>query len=192
MERRALARQRLGQIGGHHPALFRRGGWARRIQSRRSITAARHFERAAQLIRGVEQRLLVFLHVAIVGHGQALHGDEQRSEIAKHAPALAANQLQRIGILLLRHQAGPAGDAVAQFQPAELLAGIENPVFGQAAQMQHGSGCRIQKIEREIAVGRNIHAVARDGGEAQIARDGLTVERKSAAGQRSGARAASR
>ena len=31
-----------------------------------------------------------------------------------------------------------AGDAVAQFQPAELFAGIENPVLGQAAQVDHG------------------------------------------------------
>ena len=105
----------------------------------------------------------------------------------EHASALAANQFQRIGILLLRHQARSAGDAVAQFQPAELFARIKNPVFGQPAQVQHRGRCRIQKIEREIAIRRNVHAVARDRGETQIARDGLAVERKSAARQRSAA-----
>ena len=43
---------------------------------------------------------------------------------AHHAAALAANQFERIGILLLRHEAGAAGDAVAQLHPAELFAGV--------------------------------------------------------------------
>ncbi len=45
----------------------------------------------------------------------------------------------------------------------------------------------VEKIEREIAVGGNVHAVAGDGVEAEVARDGLAVERESAAGQRAGA-----
>ena len=94
-------------------------------------------------------------------------------------PHLAADQFERIGILLLRHQAGPAGDAVAQFQPAELLAGVEDPVLGQAAQVDHGHAGGVEEIEREIAVAGDVHAVGGDGGEAQIARDGLRDRRES-------------
>ncbi len=64
---------------------------------------------------------------------------------------------------------------------------IEDPVFGQAAQVKHGHGGRVEEIQREIAVAGNVHAVARDGVETQIARHGLAVERETAAGQRAGA-----
>ena len=42
----------------------------------------------------------------------------------------------------------------------------------------------IEEVEREIAVAGDVHAVARDGVEAEVARDGLAVEGKAAAGQR--------
>ena len=105
----------------------------------------------------------------------------------KTRPRLAADQLERIGVLLLRHQAGAAGHAIAQLQPAEFLAGIEDPVFRQAAEVDHRDRGGVEEVQREIAVGGNVHAVAGDGGETQVARHGFAVERETAAGQRAGA-----
>ncbi len=50
--------------------------------------------------------------------------------------------------------------------------------------MDHRDGGGIEIVEREIAVGGNVHAVARDGIEAEIARDGLAIVREAAAGER--------
>ena len=132
-----LRASRVGQIRRDGPACLNRLRRRRWFQPGRLHHDARHFERSAQLIGGVENARLVFLHVAVVGHRQTLHGQEQRRIIAEHAAAFAANQLQRIGIFLLRHHAGAAGDAVAQFQPAVLLARIENPILGQTAEVEH-------------------------------------------------------
>src|SRR5260221_685538 len=74
------------------------------------------------------------------------------------------------------HQTAPAGDAVAQFEPSEFFARIENPVLGQAAQVEHGRRRSVQKIEREIAVGGNVHAVLAHIFEAELTRDGLAIE----------------
>ena len=63
----------------------------------------------------------------------------------------------------------------------------KNPILGQAAQVQHRDRRRVQKIESEIAIARNIHRVARDRGESQVARDGFAIERKPGAGQRAAA-----
>ncbi len=50
----------------------------------------------------------------------------------------------------------------------------------------------VQKIEREIAVGRNVHDCFGDGGEAQIAGDGFAIEREAASRPALRCRAASR
>ena len=41
-------------------------------------------------VDGIEERFLVFLEVAVVGHGQTFERDEERGEIADEAPGLAA------------------------------------------------------------------------------------------------------
>ena len=53
--------------------------------------------------------------------------------------------------------------------------------------MNHGDAGGIEEIESKIAVGGNVHAVEGDGIELKVAGDSVAVERKTAAGQRSGA-----
>src|SRR5579884_1048018 len=52
--------------------------------------------------------------------------------------------------------------------------------------MQQDEAARIQKIESEVTVGGNIHAVARDGWEAEIIGDGSAIKRKSASSESTG------
>src|SRR5207249_674311 len=59
--------------------------------------------RIAQGIRRVEQRLLVFLIVLVVGKSLSLHQSEQRDEIAGNPPSLAAREFRNVGVLLLGH-----------------------------------------------------------------------------------------
>ncbi len=53
--------------------------------------------------------------------------------------------------------------------------------------MEHGDGSGVEEIEGEIAIAGDVHAVAGDGVEAEIAGDGFAIEREAAAGQRAGA-----
>ena len=61
--------------------------------------------REAQLERvdGVEQGLLVLLHVLVVGQRQAVHHAVQRGQVADDPRRLGAQQLGGVGVLLLRH-----------------------------------------------------------------------------------------
>ena len=86
----------------------------------------------------------------------------------------------------LRHEAGAAGDVVGQLQPAEFLAGVEDPVFGQAAQVQHGGGSGVEKIERESRSADTSMLLFGDGVEAQVAGDSFAIEGESG-GQCAGA-----
>ena len=50
--------------------------------------------------------------------------------------------------------------------------------------MDHRHAGGVEEVEREIAIAAYVHAVARDGLEAEVPRDGNAVERETAAGER--------
>ncbi len=52
--------------------------------------------------------------------------------------------------------------------------------------MQHDHAAGVEEVQREIAVARDVHGIARDRGKAQILGDGIPVKRKAAAGERAG------
>ena len=75
--RNAIARELLGKVGRNHPALFGSGGRFGWIEHHGFDNYLRHGERSGSLGEGVEEGFLVLLHIAVVSHRQALHGEEQ-------------------------------------------------------------------------------------------------------------------
>ena len=57
-------------------------------------------------VEGVEQPLFVFLHVLVVGQRQRLEAHQHAHLGADDPACLAANELQRVRVLLLGHQGG--------------------------------------------------------------------------------------
>ena len=58
---------------------------------------------------------------------------------------LAADQLERIGILLLRHHAAAGARRIGELKKPVLLAAEDDEIFGQPAQMHHAQGARMQE-----------------------------------------------
>ena len=90
----------------------------------------------------LEHRLLVVLHVLGISERQALHRHHQRDQRAGDPPAMAAHQLGRVGIALLRHDRRAGREAVGQRDEAERLARPEDELLGQPRQMQRALGRR--------------------------------------------------
>ena len=67
----------------------------------------------------LEEILFVFLQVSLITGRQSLHGGEKRDEASVNPASLAANQLPRVGILLLRHQAAAGGKFIGQLDKPE-------------------------------------------------------------------------
>ena len=57
-------------------------------------------------------------------------------------PGLAAHELERIGVLLLRHHAAAGGRRIGQLEEPELLAGHQDEVLGDARQVHHRTATR--------------------------------------------------
>jgi hypothetical protein len=136
-EGQALLHQVVGQVGGGGVAAQR--GALHRLGL--DDDAAHHLghdaQRVAQRVDGVEQRLLVFLVVLVVGQRLALHQGQQAHQVADHAAALAARQLGDVGVALLRHDRRAGAVAVGQVDEAEVLAHPQHQLFGQARDVHH-------------------------------------------------------
>ncbi len=72
----AGAGQRFGKVGGDQPAFGRRAPGGFRTKLRGFDHRAGHFKRGFHLTGGLEQRLLILLHVAIIGQREAFHRHE--------------------------------------------------------------------------------------------------------------------
>ena len=93
-------------------------------------------------------------------------------------PDLPAHQLQRIGILLLRHHAAAGAQRVGQLEEAVLVAAEDDQVLRQPAEMHHRHRAGIEEGRGEIAIGRGVHAVVDDARKAEVARRGRRRRRR--------------
>ena len=172
----ALLRQVVGQVGGGGVALNERGlsigidgdaafflpvagfTWPPTISAKmRSVS----FER----VHGVEQRLLVFLVVLVVGQGWPSSGD-QAHQVADHAAGLAARQFGHVRVLLLRHDRAARGEAVGDLDEAKfwLIQMMSSSQAAHAPCAQAGGG---GEFDGEIAVAHGVQAVLANALHAQ-------------------------
>ena len=96
-----------------------------------------------------------------------------------------ARDLERLRQTHARTNVLPLG--IGQIEPAEFLTRVKDPVFGKTGEMEHDEVGGVHVVEHEIAVRADIHGVARDRRETEIASDRIAVEGKSAAGESSAA-----
>ena len=167
----------VGEIGGVRVAL---GGRKKRVLAvDRDPSDHRRQDAQAhrQLPHRIEERLLVFLQVLVVGHGQALHGDEQRDEVADLAAGLAAEELERVWVLLLRHERAAGGERVRQLDERGLARRVEDEVLGETREVDGAQRARRQRLDHEVAVADGVERVRGRRAETEVLRELLAVDR---------------
>ena len=102
-------------------------------------------------------------------------------------PALPENQLERIGVLLLRHQAAAGRGAVGELEEPEFLGREEDEILGDPAQVHHRQSAGVKARRDEITIAGRIHAVGDDAGEAKRRGERLDVHRIAGTGNGAGA-----
>ena len=144
-------------------------------------------EQAGEGVGDVEDLLLAFLEVLVVGEGQAFDEGGERGGGAEQAGGFAAGELGEVGVLLLRHGGAAGGEGFGEVDEAELGGGVEGELFGEARDVEAEGGGGLREVEHEVAVGGGVHAVGGGGGEAEgVGGDGA-VEREGGAGDGSAA-----
>jgi hypothetical protein len=103
-----------------------------------------------------------------------------------HPSALPAHELQRIGVLLLRHEAAAGRGRIGELEETELLGREQDEVFGYAAQMHHPERRGVQERRDEVAIAADVDAVARDAAEAERRGEAVHVDGVAGPGDRAG------
>ena len=189
-ERHAPLHQPLGQVDGRGGGPVGRLAHGVGVEVRRSQHPRHRRQRRADLVDGVEQRLLVLLQVAVVRQGQALERGQHPRHVADQPARLAARQLGDVGVLLLGQHRAPRGIGVVEDHEAELLARPQHELLAQARQVHAQQGQVEQGLGHEVAIGHGVERVLEAAREAELLGDELGVERQRRARQRPGAQGA--
>ena len=139
------------------------------------------------IVDGVKGRFLVFLHVLVVGKGDALHGGQEAHQGPVDPAGLAADQLADVGILLLGHDAGARRIGVIHLHEPVFIGIPQDHLLGEAGQVHHDQGQVRQEFDHVVPVGDRVHTVEGRSPETQLPGGELPVQGIGGAGQ--GARA---
>ena len=182
-ERQTFLDQIICQIGRGGIALQRgaaHGFWF-------DCDAGNHVGIDAQCLRqgvhGVEQRLLVFLVVFVVGQRLTLHQREQGDQMAVYTAGLAAHQFRYVGVLLLRHDGRAGAEAVGDVDEADHRAHPQDQFFGESRQMRHDECGTGGEFDGKITIRNGIQRVFTHAFETQQIGDALALDRIAGAGQ---------
>ena len=183
-ERQALAHQVVGQVRRRGKARLRRGAHGVWIWLHGGDDVGHGAQAVEQRVGGIEQRLLVFLIVAVVGQWLPLHQHQQRVQIADRAPGLAAHQLGHVWVLLLRHDARTRAVGVRQRHEAPLRRSPHDEFLAPARQVDGGDAGGGAELQGEVAVAHGVQGVSRRCVEAEFGGGLRAVDWKGGAGQR--------
>ena len=103
------------------------------------------------------------------------------------APGFPAHELERIGILLLRHHAAAGAERVGQLEEPVLVAAEDDQVLGQPAEVHHRQRAGVEERRGEVAIRRRVDAVGDDAREAEVAGQRVDVDGVARARNRAGA-----
>src|SRR5262249_17993992 len=117
---------------------------------------------------GVEERLLCFLEIFVVGERQAFDGQLQRGDGAGDSTGLTAYEFQQVRVFLLRHGTAACGEGLGQRDESVGIGGEQDHLFGPVAQVQHEERERLHELQDEIAIAGGVETVGGGSLESQI------------------------
>ena len=183
-ERQTTLSQVIGNIGGGkvpHAALARHGIL---VDGPGRNHSGHNGQALHERMGGIERTLLVLLQVLVISERQALHGHEQLHQVAIDSAALTADELSKIGILLLRHDGRTGGVGVGKRDKAKFGTRPQHDFLGKTRQMHRHDGAGVMQIEQEITVGNRIERVGNHACKTKFCSRHLTIERIARTGKR--------
>ena len=134
-------------------------------------------------VEGLECQALVVLKVFRIGQRQGFHGALKTDIKARDQRRLGPDQLRCVRIALLRHDGGAGRPGIGQLGKAELRAGPEHDLFGEAREVRCGDREGRECFQRKITRRDRIQRVGHRPGKAERFGSHVTVDGKACPGQ---------
>ena len=106
-----------------------------------------------------------------------VEGDEHRRQLARRDAGLGADDRERVGVALLRHQGAGAAVAVGQPHGGELLAREDLQVLAELRAVGRRGGDRRRQLDVAVGLPHRVLGVGHDPGAAEQLGQALAVER---------------
>mmetsp|Transcript_25444 Transcript_25444/g.71482 ORF Transcript_25444/g.71482 Transcript_25444/m.71482 type:complete len:248 (-) Transcript_25444:567-1310(-) len=148
----------LGQIGREHRRL-QSAPHALGVDLRRREHAPRHLQSDPQLVRGVEDGLLIFLEVLVVGRRARREERRERRLVARQARGLAPQEFERVGVALLGHERRARRVALPKGHERELFRPVNNQILGPPRQVHAEQRRPLRELDGEVAVRDRVHGI---------------------------------
>ena len=127
-----IGHKRFRKIRCHEPRIGRRFEHSFRMRFHGSDHFRIDGEDPFCGIDGIEKWLLVFLQIAVVGHGEPFADREHCHQVAVHPAGFSARDFGDIRILLLRHEARSGAERIGKFNKGKFLRHPENDILGKS------------------------------------------------------------
>ena len=152
-EGRALPHERLRRVGREEQRIGCSLRKSLAVDLEPADENGERTERQPNVATRREHRRLVLLQVAVVRQREPLHGREEPGEPADRGSGLPTNELCHVRVELLRHHRRPGRGGLGQFREPELRSRPEHDLLADARQVREEHRCRVEVVEREVAVG---------------------------------------
>jgi hypothetical protein len=127
-----LLDQPFGQIGGGDRRPVGSRAHPLEVEGDGVDHSAQRGEGESHLVESVEQWLLIFLQVTVVGEGKPLQRCKDSGEVPYQAPGLSPHELGNIRVLLLREHRTAGGVGVVQYREPELFGRPQHELLADA------------------------------------------------------------
>ena len=134
-------------------------------------------------VAGVEQGFLVLLQIPVICQGEGLEHGQHRDQGTGDPAGLSPDQLQHVGVRLLRHDTAAGAEVLGEAQEAEFRRGPEDEFLCEAAQVRHDEGAARDGLHHEVPVAHGVDTVLADRGKPQALGKVRAVYRIRRAGQ---------
>ena len=127
-------------------------------------------QRESDRVDGVEQRLLVLLHVLVVGERQSLERREETREVADESTCLAPGEFGNIGVLLLGIIDDPVENPSSRVTNPNSVDAHRIHLADTAQvhpEQRHGE----ERLGHKVSIGDTVKAVVEDRIEAEVGGD---------------------
>ena len=170
-----MANHPFGQVGSQREPARGKFAHAVLVESQRGHQPGHCRQQQVKLRHRINDGLLIFLQVAVIGQRLCLQRRQEASEVTDKAAGLAAGELRNVRILLLRHDGRASRPRIIEGDIAKFGRAPVDNFFRKSGHVDGNLGQDESRLGGEVTSRCAIQGVLRGGIKAELLRNGFRI-----------------